>query len=244
MDQLKTPPLQFVHGPRKNGGFAVNQRNSKLASPSPRVVNCIQAHLIPPFSPIHHENNRIQFHDHKYPCFRHGMIPLAPVATQRCKMPPLIFPPPILPHLLLPPVILIFWVVLLELSARIAHHLLSHVAKSASARAPRSPAAPSLPTNLVTHLLIDQTCPVSTHTPSEVPHNGNSKTVLPPAVLSPCRVCDQGIAMGMVIRRLPCGHCFHARCIDRVSVLGRTIRCVVCGFVVVATPHLIRDEEK
>lgn len=105
---------------------------------------------------------------------------------------------------------------------------------------------------VVVHMLIDQTCPISSHTPPELPRydKESAKKILPERLCSPCGMCDKGIGMGQLKRTLPCDHSFHARCIDKVCInksfrkLSRAkggFECPLCKFVVVPTPALISE---
>lgn len=112
-------------------------------------------------------------------------------------------------------------------------------------RIPHTYLPPVLP--LLLHQLIDRVCPVSTHTPPEMPKDGY--LLLPPKMRSPCSLCVRGIAMGELCRTLPCGHTFHARCVDRyclqLSQVTKNrescITCPTCTFVVYPTPDLMNE---
>ncbi|PXF49850.1 E3 ubiquitin-protein ligase SDIR1 [Gracilariopsis chorda] len=102
---------------------------------------------------------------------------------------------------------------------------------------------PPLP--LLLHQLIDRICPLSTHTPAELPEQGY--LFFPPKMRSPCSLCVQGIGMGELCRTLPCGHTFHARCVDKHCLAQGTtdrtscVTCPTCRFVVYPTPDLMND---
>ena len=106
------------------------------------------------------------------------------------------------------------------------------------------------------HQLIDRTCPVSSHTPSEVPpvRTELSKNALSESIHSSCNICNKGIRIGEMSRILPCGHVFHARCIDSVVLanfrddgnvgsVSAYIECPSCSHVIFPTPDLIRDTQ-
>lgn len=101
------------------------------------------------------------------------------------------------------------------------------------------------------HQVLDRTCPVSSHTPPEIPPAATKRTALPLRLRSPCALCHSGIAMGQLTRRLPCTHTFHARCIDAVclSAVTRSTSCVPlvfqcpeCHLRVFPTPDLIAND--
>lgn len=105
---------------------------------------------------------------------------------------------------------------------------------------------------VIAHMLLDHTCPISSHTPSEVPKQNEETNgaVLPQCMASPCGVCADGIRMGEMKRTLPCGHYFHARCIDNVCVVesfwkeeerGGTVVCPECELVIFPTPELMDE---
>lgn len=105
---------------------------------------------------------------------------------------------------------------------------------------------------VVAHMLLDETCPITSHTPAEMPKETvKGKTrVLPERVASPCGICSDGIRMGEMKRTLPCSHRFHARCIDNVCIVesfwkdsnaGGSINCPSCKFVLVPTPELLEE---
>lgn len=109
------------------------------------------------------------------------------------------------------------------------------------------------------HHLIDKTCPVQSHTPPETWHtlsenSGHSFALLRP-FHSPCTLCGNGIAIGHVIRRLPCGHTFHARCVDthllktyqahnHAWLSAVTLQCPACLLFVFPTPELVIDQSR
>lgn len=107
---------------------------------------------------------------------------------------------------------------------------------------------PNTPRVLI-HQLIDRICPITTHTPTELPVATSPPSILPPTIRSPCFLCDLGIAMGELCRHLPCGHTFHARCIDKVWLtfsnhstdLKRCVTCCACNYIIYPTPDPMRD---
>lgn len=102
------------------------------------------------------------------------------------------------------------------------------------------------------HQVMDRICPVKSHTPSETPPQRVPQQGLPEMARSPCLLCHDGIGMGALKRRLPCGHTFHARCIDAIYMtdgmpidseeLNGSFRCPQCEFCVFPTPDLIHDD--
>lgn len=92
------------------------------------------------------------------------------------------------------------------------------------------------------HELLDRTCPLQSHTPPELPAVRVAPGLPVPAE-TPCTLCHHGgIYLGQLRRALPCGHVFHARCIDRATLITSTeimLECPVCQFVVVPTPDLV-----
>lgn len=123
--------------------------------------------------------------------------------------------------------------------------------RSARAPEPTQNRYPLLP-YVVAHILLDEMCPIISHTPAELPkEDSNGKVrVLPERISSPCGICSDGICMGEMRRTLPCAHSFHARCIDNMCIVksfwnkwndGGSIKCPSCPFVLVPTPALLGE---
>lgn len=156
--------------------------------------------------------------------------------------------------------VLIIWCIFIEVVAALTKRVVDQIAKFVACElySPRNNTNPSedllrpLQPYVVIHMLIDQTCPLTSHTPSELPKctEESPKTVLTERLCSPCGICDSGIGMGELKRTLPCGHSFHARCIDHVCIkepfqklsrLKGGIECPICQFVVFPTPALVNN---
>lgn len=156
--------------------------------------------------------------------------------------------------------VLIAWCIFIEVVAALTKRVMDRIAKFVASELYSQPndAYPpedllrTLQPHVVIHMLIDQTCPVTSHTPSEIPKctEESPRKVLPEQLCSPCGICDSGIGMGELKRTLPCDHSFHARCIDNVCIKESFqnfcrakggIECPRCKFVVVSTPALVKE---
>jgi hypothetical protein len=97
------------------------------------------------------------------------------------------------------------------------------------------------------HVDIDALCPITAHTPAELPPRHTGRTVLPENPGSPCALCSgfcglELIKHGHLKRTLPCSHEFHAICVDKYfmaeSESGTCVHdfyCPTCATPVVAS---------
>lgn len=85
---------------------------------------------------------------------------------------------------------------------------------------------------------LDERCPIVAHTPKEFP----TKTTTGVRMISlrnngsPCVICLENIVLGDLKRNLPCGHEYHARCVDKWLV-GVSNSCPCCCEPVLRGEH-------
>jgi hypothetical protein len=128
--------------------------------------------------------------------------------------------------------VLIFGVLLcgliVEAVTSLCHLVLSalHNPKHSGITAMRTPSLPTTRADtavravLRRHVDIDALCPITAHTPVELPPRRPGRPVLPDQPGSPCALCSgfcstELIKHGHLKRTLPCSHEFHAICVDK-----------------------------